>query len=193
MNYSLILASKSPRRQHLLKEAGFDFVVKTLDTDESYPEALAANAVASYLAKKKAEAFVPLLEDHEAVITADTVVILNDQILGKPKNNAEAKAMLQALSGQLHHVTTGVCIARKSKIVVFDDTTSVRFKQLTDKEIDYYIEKYQPLDKAGAYGIQEWIGMIGIEKIEGSYFTVMGLPTHLVYEELERFWVQEEV
>lgn len=187
MTLSLILASKSPRRQQLLKEAGFDFIVKTLDTDESYPENLAANAVASYLAKKKAEAFVPVLEDGEVVITADTVVILDDQILGKPKDNTEAKKMLKALSGQLHHVTTGVCIANSSKMIVFDDTTSVRFKKLTDKEIDFYIEKYKPLDKAGAYGIQEWIGMIGIEKIAGSYFNVMGLPTHLVYEELKRF------
>ncbi len=187
MNYKLILASKSPRRQQLLKEAGFDFVVKTLDTDESYPETLEVNAVASFLAKKKAEAFIPTLEDDEAVITADTVVILEDKILGKPKNHIEAKAMLKALSGQQHCVITGVCIASKSKTMVFDDTTLVHFRSLSEKEIDYYIEKYQPFDKAGAYGIQEWIGMIGIQKIEGSYFTVMGLPTHLVYEELEGF------
>lgn len=187
MKQKLILASKSPRRQQLLKEAGYDFVVKTLDTDESYPDTLAVHDVASYLAKKKAEAFIPILEDHETVITADTVVILNDEILGKPANSEEAKTMLEALSGQQHQVTTAVCIASRDKIVAFDDTTVVYFKQLSKEEIEYYIEKYQPFDKAGAYGIQEWIGMIGIQKIEGSYFTVMGLPTHLVYEALKRF------
>ena len=187
MNHSLILASKSPRRQQLLKEAGFDFTVKTLDTDESYPETLAASAVARFLAEKKAKAFMPILADHESVITADTIVILHDRILGKPEDHFEAKAMLQALSGQQHQVTTGVCIASKTKKVVFDDTATVYFKQLSEREIDHYIEKYKPFDKAGAYGIQEWIGMIGIEKIEGSYFTVMGLPTHKVYEALEGF------
>lgn len=173
----------------MLEEAGFDFTVKTLDTDESYPETLAVNNVARFLAKKKAEAFIPILEDNEAVVTADTVVVLNDKILGKPANHSEARAMLKSLSGQQHHVTTGVCIASKTRIAAFDDTTIVHFKILSESEIDYYIEKYQPFDKAGAYGIQEWIGMIGIQKIEGSYFTVMGLPTHLVYEALEKFGV----
>lgn len=190
MNNKLILASKSPRRQQLLKEAGFDFMVKTLDTEESYPETLAASNVAKFLAKKKAEGFIPILKDGETVITADTVVILNDEILGKPTNHAEARAMLEALSGQQHQVTTAVCIASRDKIVAFDDTTVVYFKQLSKEEIEYYIEKYQPFDKAGAYGIQEWIGMIGIQKIEGSYFTVMGLPMHLVYEALKSFWVR---
>lgn len=187
MPYSLILASKSPRRQYLLKEAGFDFAIKTMETDETYPDTLKAEEVAAYLAKKKAAAFVPLLSENEVVITADTVVILKDTILGKPKDGAEAKKMLIALSGQQHIVKTGVCIAGNKKMVVFDDTTSVYFKSLTKAAIDYYVNNFRPFDKAGAYGIQEWIGMIGIEKIEGSYFNVMGLPIHLLYEELNRF------
>src|SRR5690606_14168760 len=153
----LILASKSPRRQQLLKEAGFDFMVKTLDTEESDPETMTASNVAKLLGKKKDEGFIPILKDGETVITADTVVILNDAILGKPINHAEARAMLEALSGQQHQVTTAVCIASRVKIVAFDDTTVVYFKQLRNDEIEYYIVKYQPIDKDDDNDIHKYI------------------------------------
>ncbi len=188
MNFhrTLILASSSPRRQELLKAAGFNFEVKVIDTDESFPASMPVLDVAQYVAQKKANAFAEKVND-EIIITADTMVISGNQALGKPKNVAEAKLMLQRLSGKSHQVITGVCVFSKEKQVSFDETTEVLFKKLTDKEIDYYIKHFQPFDKAGAYGIQEWIGMIGIEKIIGSYYNVMGLPTHKVYEVLMGF------
>lgn len=169
----------------MLKEAGFSFIVKAMDTDESYPSTLSTGEVAGYLARKKAEAYRSILKENELVITADTVVILQGQILGKPSDKAEATQMLNRLSGQKHLVTTGVCLTTTNKTITFDDTTIVSFKPLMANEIDFYINKYRPFDKAGAYGIQEWIGMMGIEKIEGSYFNVMGLPIHLLYEKLK--------
>ncbi|HNP17077.1 MAG TPA: Maf family nucleotide pyrophosphatase [Fulvivirga sp.] len=184
-DHPLILASKSPRRQQLLSEAGFKFVVKSVEVDESYPIELDPKEVAKYLAEKKAKASQQELTN-ELLIAADTVVIVDNQLLGKPITHHDAKRMLRLMSGRTHLVITGVAIASNSKLVSFDDTTEVTFKVLTDDEIDHYINEYKPFDKAGAYGIQEWIGMIGIVKIEGSFFNVVGLPVHKVYEELNK-------
>jgi septum formation protein len=182
-NHPLILASKSPRRQQLLKDAGFKFEVVSIDVDESFPNSLKARHVAKYLAEKKANAYQSQLKN-EYLITADTVVIIDAQILNKPLDYDEAKSMLQKLSGRVHKVMTGVSVTNKDSMTSFDETTSVTFKTLTNKEIDHYIMAYQPFDKAGAYGIQEWIGMIGIERIDGSYFNVVGLPVHTLYKVL---------
>lgn len=185
-NHHLILASNSPRRQQLLREAGFDFEVKTKDVDESYPAEMLPAEVAKFLAVKKAAAYRKDL-NNEIIITADTVVKLGDNILGKPSDYEDARRMLKALSGTSHEVITGVCIASSKNDIILEDTTLVYFKELTDYEIDFYITNYRPYDKAGAYGIQEWIGMTGIEKIEGSYFNVVGLPVHKVYNALLNF------
>jgi septum formation protein len=179
----LILASSSPRRQYLMKEAGFVFTVEKPEGDESFPEELPADQVAKYLAEKKAEFFRLNMKD-EIVVTADTVVLLEDRILNKPADRIEAIAMLSALSGQTHTVITGVCILSKEKETSFDDTTEVTFQKLTEEEIEFYVDNYRPYDKAGAYGAQDWIGMVAIEKIVGSYFNVMGLPIHKVYQHL---------
>ncbi|MEQ9422784.1 MAG: Maf family nucleotide pyrophosphatase [Cyclobacteriaceae bacterium] len=185
-NYRLILASNSPRRQELLRECGFDFEVFTTDVDESFPADIGANHVAKYLANKKNKAYQKLLDD-SIIITADTTVVFDKKILNKPSDDAEAFEMINQLSGKKHFVITGVCISSPEKVVAFDDITEVEFKQLTEIEINNYISNYRPFDKAGAYGIQEWIGMIGVEKISGSYFNVMGLPTHQVYEVMKTF------
>lgn len=184
-NRPLILASSSPRRQEILKNAGFDFEVKASNIEETYPEDLDPYRVAEYLADKKGQAFQ--VEKNEVIITADTTVILENDILGKPTHAGTAKIMLHKLSGKTHDVVTGVAITDSEKTIKFSDVTKVDFKPLSDKEIAFYIERYQPYDKAGSYGIQEWIGMIGIKSIEGSYFNVMGLPIHRVYEELLNF------
>lgn len=183
----IILASKSPRRQFILTEAGIDFDVKPVDVVEDYYGTIPIDEVAQHLAEKKAKQF-PYLKENEIVLAADTTVIVNDTILGKPDDHEEAVQMLSSLSGKAHQVTTGVCIKDQHQVVSFSDTTLVYFKTLTEKEIDYYIKNFEPFDKAGAYGIQEWIGMIGVSKIEGSYFTVMGLPIHKVYEALQKFY-----
>jgi septum formation protein len=182
----IILASKSPRRQFILTEAGIDFDVKPVDVIEDYYGTIPIDEVAQHLAEKKAKQF-PYLKENEIVLAADTTVIVNDTILGKPEDHEEAVQMLSSLSGKAHQVTTGVCIKDHYQVISFSDTTLVYFKTLTEKEIDYYIKNFEPFDKAGAYGIQEWIGMIGVSKIEGSYFTVMGLPIHKVYEALLKF------
>ena len=182
----IILASRSPRRQMILTEAGIDFIVKPVDVLETYPNHIPIDDVAKYIAEKKAKQF-PYLKEKEIVMAADTTVIINDVILGKPGDYEEAERMLSSLSGKTHHVTSGVCIKDKYQMVSFSDTTLVEFKHLTNKEIDYYIKNFEPFDKAGAYGIQEWIGMIGVTRIEGSYFTVMGLPIHKVYAALLKF------
>ena len=179
----LIVASSSPRRQYLMKEAGFDFTVEKPEVDESFPSELPAEQVAKYLAEKKAE-FFRLAMNNEIVLTADTVVILQNKILNKPDNRNEAFDMLTKLSGNTHLVMTGVCIISKEKEISFEDTTEVTFVSLTREEIEFYIDNYKPFDKAGAYGAQDWIGMIAIEKIVGSYFNVMGLPVHKVYQQL---------
>jgi len=185
-NRPLILASKSPRRQQLLSEAGFEFEVRTKEVAETYPDDLYYEDVPSYLASKKASALLPEIED-EIVIASDTIVVSDGDILGKPTNHQDAAAMLNTLSGKEHQVITGICLLSKHKEIVFSDTTSVVFKSLTQQEIDHYIVNFKPFDKAGSYGIQEWIGMIGITSITGSYYTVMGLPVHRLYEELARF------
>ena len=182
----LILASGSPRRHQLLKEAGFNFIVKTKDTDESFSDTMPVEQVPVMLAERKALAFLPDLTD-EVVLAADTVVIIGGQILNKPAHFSEACAMLALLSGKKHDVITGVCLLSKHKKVLFSDKTEVYFRSLTAAEIEHYVTDYQPFDKAGAYGTQEWLGMVGIEKIVGSYFNVMGLPVHRVYQELNAF------
>lgn len=182
----IILASKSPRRQMILTELGIDFTVKPVDILEDHAANFSADQIAQHIAEQKAKQF-PYLKENEIVITADTTVIINDTILGKPADAEEAKAMLSSLSGKSHHVTTGVCVKDRHRMESFSDTTWVKMKSFTDKEIDYYIKNFEPYDKAGAYGIQEWIGMIGVPRIEGSYFTVMGLPVHHLYEVLLTF------
>ena len=182
----LILASSSPRRQYLMREAGYTFKAQSPDIDESFPADLAITAVPKYLARKKAEVFEKKITD-EIVISSDTVVILKDEILNKPLNRKEAIEMLSKLSGQTHTVITAVCLFSKEKMDCFDDHTEVTFKILTQEEIEFYVDTYKPYDKAGAYGAQDWIGLVAIEKINGSYFTVMGMPMHLVYRHLKNF------
>lgn len=185
-NRPLILASKSPRRQQLLKEAGFHFSIITKEVDESYPDDLPATDVAAYLSRKKADAFIDDLED-SVLITADTTVKVDTEILNKPANYKEAEKMLETLSGRSHEVITGFTIKDRFKQITRTQVTRVSFKTLSEEEIAYYISRFEPYDKAGSYGIQEWIGMIGIERIEGCYFNVVGLPIHSVYVELEAF------
>ncbi|MBL0743772.1 Maf family nucleotide pyrophosphatase [Chryseolinea lacunae] len=185
-NRPLVLASSSPRRQYLMKEAGFTFTLEKPDVEETFPDSLPVEQVARYLAEKKAEYFRPTMKD-EIIVTADTVVIINNTIINKPQDRAEAIGMLTMLSGKTHRVMTGVCIISKEKEQTFDDTTEVTFQTLTPEEIAYYVDHHKPYDKAGAYGAQDWIGMVAIEKIVGSYFNVMGLPIHKVYQYLSRW------
>jgi septum formation protein len=179
----LILASSSPRRQYLMTEAGFTFTIEKPDVEEDFPANMPVYQVAKYLASKKAEFFRPKMRD-EIIVTADTVVVLGDKILNKPQDRKHAIEMLSALSGNAHLVITGVCILSKEREESFDDTTEVTFKELTRPEIEFYVDTYKPYDKAGAYGAQDWIGMVAIEKISGSYFNVMGLPIHKVHQHL---------
>jgi septum formation protein len=184
----IILASASPRRQKLLAEMGYDFTVRLAKVDERFPEHLHGADVALFLCKKKALAFAEKeMHSDEIIITADTIVCLNDEILNKPENREEAIAMLQKLSGKKHEVITGVCLRSAGKIKAFTDCTEVYFNNLSAETIAHYVDYYKPYDKAGGYGIQEWIGLVGIEKINGSYFNVMGLPTARLREELEEF------
>lgn len=185
--YKLILASQSPRRRELLKGLDVEFSTCTVDADESFPASLKGADAVQYICKAKANAYKPQLEENTIAITADTVVILDENIIGKPKSYEEAFSMIRKLSGRVHEVITAVCIFSKEKCVEFYSSTKVHFSTLTDKEINYYIEKYKPFDKAGSYGVQEWIGYIGIEKIVGSYFNVMGLPVKRLYDELKSF------
>nr|WP_290639519.1 Maf-like protein [Labilibaculum sp.] len=186
-DYQLILASKSPRRQEMLKELGVEFEIKLKEVEEVYPEGLSAIEIPVYLAELKASAFLDDIKDKDLVITADTIVCIDDWILGKPKDRADAVKMLKALSGRSHKVVSGVCLTSLKKKLSFSTTTDVHFKVLNDEEINYYIDNYKPFDKAGAYGIQEWIGFIGIDGIEGSYFNVVGLPIQRLYQELSTF------
>lgn len=183
---SIILASGSPRRKQLLAEAGIVFSVQTKPTDESYPETMDVYQVPEFLAGKKALAFKSDLSADQIIIAADTVVIHEKRILGKPSSNEEAFQMLKSLSGRSHEVVTGVCLLSRTREERFSDLTTVFFKSLSEEQINHYISHYHPYDKAGGYGIQDWIGLIGVEKISGSYFNVMGLPVHLVYEKLQR-------
>lgn len=185
-DYNIILASDSPRRKQLLEAMGVTFTVFTKPVPEDYPADLPATEVAEYLSRKKGEAYLPDLKPRDLIITADTTVVVGDLILNKPQDATDAQRMLQMLSGRSHQVITGVNLTTQYKTHSFSDLTTVVFRTLTDQEIDRYIQQYQPYDKAGGYAIQEWIGMVGIEKIEGSYFTVVGLPTHLLYEQLHK-------
>ena len=185
--YRIVLASNSPRRKELLAGLGMPFEVRVLkDIDESYPENLPVSEVALYIAGKKADAYRAALAEDELVITADTVVIVDDEILGKPVDEKDAERMLRLISGRIHQVTTGVCMLTHETERRFAVTTDVTFKQLSDDEIHYYITKYKPFDKAGAYGIQEWIGYIGVTGLHGSYYNVMGLPIQRIYETLQQ-------
>jgi septum formation protein len=186
-SYEIILASKSPRRQELLKDLGLKFEVHCLDIPEVFPDGLGMTEIPVYLAELKAEAFRPSLKKNQLVITADTIVWLDGQVLNKPVDYTDGFRMLRNLSGKKHQVLTGVCILTTEKKVSFFASTDVWFKQLSDEEIQYYLETYHPYDKAGAYGIQEWIGYIGIHRIEGSFFNVMGLPVQSLYEHLKAF------
>ncbi|MGM9734547.1 MAG: Maf-like protein [Prevotella sp.] len=182
--YNIILASNSPRRRELLAGLDLEFEVKVLDgIDESYPD-MPRQLVAQYIAGKKADAYLATLNESDLVITADTVVIVDNDILGKPRDEEEAKAMLRRISGRSHKVVTGVCLLTPEARREFSVSTDVTFKPLTDEEIDYYVEHYRPLDKAGAYGIQEWIGYVGVTALNGSYFNVMGFPVQRIYSEL---------
>ncbi|MBQ0102751.1 MAG: septum formation protein Maf [Prevotellaceae bacterium] len=181
----LILASNSPRRKELLGGLDVDFDVRVLNgIDESFPETLAGEDIPKYISQQKAKAYMPSLAADEVLVTSDTIVYLDREVLGKPKDADDARRMLRLISGRSHDVITGVTIVSGIKINSFSVTTKVTFKQLSDDEIDYYIENYRPFDKAGAYGIQEWIGYIGVTSIEGSYFNVMGLPVQRLYQEL---------
>ena len=182
----IILASKSPRRRELLAGLDLDFEVKVIPgIAENYPDSLPSVRIPQYIAAEKAEAYKGSIAPDEVLITADTVVILNDEIMGKPKDDAQAREMLHKLSGKTHQVTTGVCLTTVSSQKQFHVTSHVTFKLLSDDEIDYYVSHYHPLDKAGAYGIQEWIGYVGVTRLEGSFFNVMGLPVQRIWEELK--------
>lgn len=186
--YKIILASNSPRRKELLSGLDIEYETRVIpNVDESYPNTIPLEDVANYLAKKKASAYMPELKDEELLITSDTIVLLGNMILGKPANEEESALMLRTLSSKTHEVITAVCLTSKKKEVCFSDTSLVTFGKLTDTEISYYVSKYKPFDKAGAYGVQEWIGYMAVERIEGSYYNVMGLPVFKLYKELKEF------
>lgn len=182
-NYNVILASGSPRRQQFFRDLDIDFSIQLKEIEEIYPENLKGVAITDYLSNLKSDAFSNL-NDNDLLITSDTIVWLEGKALGKPKDSKDAFTMLRAVSGKKHEVITSVCLKSNSFQKIINDITIVTFKELSDDEIHYYINKYKPFDKAGAYGIQEWIGFIGIDKIEGSYFNVVGLPVHKLYKEL---------
>ena len=185
--YRIILASNSPRRRELLAGLGLDFEVRILPgIDESYPPTLPVDQIAEHIATKKADAYREQMSADELIITADTIVVAAGEVMGKPHDAADARRMLHALSNRTHQVITGVCLTTQHMQKRFSVTTDVTFKALTDKEIDYYIATYRPYDKAGAYGIQEWIGYIGVTGLKGSYFNVMGLPVQRIYTELDK-------
>lgn len=188
MDYKLLLASKSPRRREIMNLLHIPFSVVTIEgIDESFPEDLPKERVSEFISNKKADAFLKRIGDDELIITADTVVICDNQILGKPKGKDGAIEMLRFLSGKTHKVTTGVTLATKNKRVSFTSESLVTFAPLTNKEINYYVDTCHPYDKAGAYGIQEWIGAVAVAKIDGSFYNVMGLPVHRLYQELKKF------
>lgn len=185
--YNIILASNSPRRKELLGGLGVQYEVKTLpDIDETYPEGLDGEEIPAYIAREKAKAYLPMMKEDELIITADTIVWLDGEVMGKPKDGEDARRMLHALSGQTHQVITGVCLTSCTFQKSFATVTDVTFAKLTDEEVNYYVENYRPMDKAGSYGIQEWIGFVGVESISGSYFNVMGLPIQRLYTELKK-------
>ena len=185
--YQIILGSNSPRRQELLKSLGFTFLNKPINADESFPADLQAEEICLYLAEKKADAYEDDLKDDEILITADTIVWCEGKVFNKPANVVEGKKMLETLSGKMHEVFTGICLKSGNKQTTFYDVSKVYFKKLKPEEIEYYLTNYSPYDKAGGYGVQDWLGYIGIDKIEGSFYNVMGLPVKELYEELVKF------
>lgn len=184
-NKKIILCSHSPRRKQILQGLDLDVKITSVEVQEDYPSSLSYDEIAEYLANKKAAAYNKQLLDNEVLLCADTLVFEQDKALGKPKNLLEAKQMLHSLSGATHEVITGCVLRNNEKKISFSEKTSVYFSNISDSEIDYYLNKYNPIDKAGAYGIQEWIGMSRIEKIEGDYYNVMGLPAHSVWKYLK--------
>lgn len=188
MRYKILLGSNSPRRREILGMLRLPFTIVTIEgIDESYPNDLEKEKVAEFISNKKADAFLKRIHDNELIITADTVVICDDKILGKPKDAEEAMTMLRLLSGKIHKVTTGVTLATKENRISFSSATLVTFAELTEEEIRYYVDTFHPMDKAGAYGIQEWIGGVAVAKIDGSFYNVMGLPIHRLYQSLKEF------
>lgn len=186
-HYKIVLASNSPRRRELLSGLNLEYTVRVLpDIDESYPDTLKGEEIPMYISREKAEAYRNSMAEDELIITADTVVCINEKVLGKPQTLEEAKEMLRELSGKTHQVITGVCLMTRSLQRTFSATTQVTFDVLTEDEIEFYVEKFRPLDKAGAYGVQEWIGFVGVSRLEGSYFNVMGLPVQRLYQELKK-------
>ena len=185
--YQIILGSNSPRRQELLKSLGFTFLNKPINADESFPIDLLAEEIALYLAEKKADAYAEDLKDTEILITADTIVWCEGKVFNKPANFIEGKKMLETLSGKMHEVFTAVCLKSGNKQTTFYDVSKVYFKKLKPEEIEYYLINFTPYDKAGGYGVQDWLGYIAIDKIEGSFYNVMGLPVKELYEELIKF------
>ncbi len=190
-DYEIILASRSPRRQQLLQELGLKFKVVAREYSETYPEGLGGEEIARYVAHEKAASFKNEISYNEIVIAADTIVWCNNRVLGKPVNRNDAARILKEISGNTHEVITGVSILSQSKQCTFSDSTKVTFDSLSDEEIYYYIERYRPYDKAGAYGIQEWIGIVACSHIDGSYFNVVGLPVQKLYKELQSFLLIE--
>ncbi|MDD4968654.1 MAG: Maf-like protein [Paludibacter sp.] len=186
-NYNIILASQSPRRNELLLGLNIPFKVQVIETEENYPSQLVGVDIPMYIAEKKADAFIPHMKDNTLLITADTIVWHEGVVFGKPTDKEDATRMLKSLSGKTHQVITGVCISTLAKRKTFHVISEVRFSRLTPEEIEYYLHNFEPYDKAGAYGVQEWIGFIGVEYIEGSYFNVMGLPVQRLYTELKRW------
>lgn len=186
-HYKIVLASNSPRRRELLSGLNLEYTVRVLpDIDESYPDTLKGEEIPMYISREKAEAYRNSMAEDELIITADTVVCINEKVLGKPQTLEEAKEMLRELSGKTHQVITGVCLMTRSLQRTFSATTQVTFDVLTEDEIEFYVEKFRPLDKAGAYGVQERIGFVGVSRLEGSYFNVMGLPVQRLYQELKK-------
>lgn len=186
--YKVKLASKSPRRRELLEELRIPFnIITTGGIDESYPDTLPPRDIPAYLANKKGDAYMRKFEGNELVITADTLVILDDEVLGKPSGRDSAIDMLRRLSGRTHEVVTGVSISTREKRTTFSVTTEVKFAEISESDIEYYVDNFMPFDKAGAYGIQEWIGCVAVESIKGSFYNVMGLPVHRLYQELKNF------
>ena len=183
--YKVILASGSPRRRELMAGLGVNYEVRILpDVDESYPDTLQGEEIPLYIAKEKADAYIPMMQPNELIITADTIVWMDGKVLGKPRDREDALQMLRTMSGRTHEVFTGVCITTTDWQRSFTAQTEVRFATLSEDEIIYYVDNFKPMDKAGAYGVQEWIGFIGVENISGSYYNIMGLPVQKLYREL---------
>lgn len=186
--YEIVLASNSPRRKELLQRMGVNFKVRTLfGIDESYPDSLRGEDIVCYLSRNKAKAYQSSMAPNELLITADTIVYVDGEVMGKPKNAEQAKEMLHKLSGKTHQVITGVTIVTAKRTENFGVTSQVKFTNITDEEINFYVDNYLPFDKAGAYGIQEWIGIVAVEEIKGSYFNVVGLPVQRLYQKLKTF------